>query len=123
MKFNYSKILKNLSQNLRNKSTISEVLPWNKIKGKSIKGYQFYRQKPFNNYIVDFYCRKLKLVIEIEGESHNEKIDEDNIRQEELEKLGLRVIRFSDINVKRDIDAVIRTIEKVIDELEEDELK
>ncbi len=81
MKIYYNQKLKFLSRELRKKSTLSEVLLWNKLKARKIKGYQFMRQKPINNYIVDFYCSKLKLVIEIDGISHNDKSEKDRKRQ------------------------------------------
>jgi len=81
MKIYYNPKLKALSRKLRNNSTLSEVLLWNQLKSRKMRGYQFMRQKPIGNYIVDFYCSKLKLVIEIDGESHSERSKEDQIRQ------------------------------------------
>ena len=76
-------------------------------------GFQFMRQKPIDKYIVDFYCSKLKLVIEIDGYSHasEEAHKKDMVRQKHLELLGLTVLRFDDRAVKQDLDCVIRTIE------------
>lgn len=76
------------------------------------------RQKPIGNYIVDFFCSKLKLLIEIDGISHNNKAEGDKIRQEELESLGLSVLRFYEWDVKRDIRAVVQRIEDWIGEYE-----
>jgi len=81
MKIYYNSKLRALSRKLRNSSTLSEVLVWNMLKSKKMKGYQFMRQKPIDNYLVDFYCSKLKLVIEIDGDSHNQKHAEDKIRE------------------------------------------
>jgi len=69
------------------------------------------RQKPIGNYIVDFYCNKLKLVIEIDGESHEGNFDNDITRQHKLESLGLFLLRFNDIDVKRDMTNVLMAIE------------
>lgn len=84
-------------------------------------GYQFMRQKPILNYIVDFFCSKLQLVIEIDGDSHNHedasKADEN--RQDEIEKLGIRFLRFDDLDVKHNMPNVLRTIESFILEFEE----
>ena len=112
----YNQDLKEFSRLLRNNSTLSEVLLWNKIKNKAIMGYQFNRQKPLNRYIVDFYCKELNLVIEIDGNSHDhpDAYLSDVKRQEALESLGLRFLRFHDIDVKRNIDNVIRSIEGYI---------
>ena len=118
MKIHYNPKLKTLSRELRKKGTLSEVLLWNKLKARKIKGYQFMRQKPIDNYIVDFFCSKLKLVIEIDGISHNDKSEKDQIRQQKLESLGLSVLRFYEWDVKKDIHAVIKTIEIRIEEFE-----
>jgi very-short-patch-repair endonuclease len=66
----YNKNLKQFSRNLRNNSTLGEVLLWNELKAGKMYGYKFNRQKPLGNYIVDFYCKSLALVIEVDGESH-----------------------------------------------------
>lgn len=75
------------------------------------------RQKPIGKYIVDFYCSKLKLVIEIDGSSHasEEAHKKDTIRQKYLESLGLTVLRFDDRDVKQNLDAVVQTIEAWIE--------
>ncbi len=86
MKLIYNKKLNILARNLRNNSTLSEVLLWNQLKQRKMSGYQFLRQRPIGNYIVDFFCHKLKLVIEIDGESHADKKETDRIRQDYLEK-------------------------------------
>jgi len=70
MKIRYNSKLKQLARNLRNNSTLSEVLLWNELKARKVKGLRFMRQKPIGHYIVDFYCSKLKLAIEIDGDSH-----------------------------------------------------
>ena len=86
-----------------------------------MKNYTFNRQKPLLSYIVDFYCKKLNLVIEIDGESHNYKYEADKKRQKELESKGLYFIRFDDIEIKTNINNVIRTIEIWIENYEEGE--
>ena len=111
----YNPKLKQLARNLRNNSTLSEVLLWRELKGKKLKGYDFHRQKPIDNYIVDFYCPELLLAIEIDGSTHNEKVREDGLRQRRLENLGVHVIRFADINVKKDLQGVLVTIEEWVD--------
>ena len=106
----YNKSLKEYSKKLRNNSTLAEVLLWEELKSKKT-GYTFNRQKPLLNYIVDFYCKSLNLVIEVDGDSHNHKYDLDLKRQKELEAYGLKFLRFDDLEVKRDINNVVRTIE------------
>ena len=112
----YNSKLKPLARKLRNDSTLSEVLLWNYLKGRQMKNYDFHRQKPLLNFIVDFFCHELMLVIEIDGESHNDKYDEDIFRQKELEGIGLQFLRFDDIEVKKNMDNVLRTIEGWIEE-------
>lgn len=114
MKTYYNPKLKLLARNLRNHSTLSEVLLWNHLKGKQMMGFQFMRQKPIGNYIVDFFCSKLKLVIEVDGESHYLKEKKDMFRQKYLEQIGLKVIRFDDIQIKGDLDFVLQEIENWI---------
>jgi very-short-patch-repair endonuclease len=83
-----------------------------------MKGYQFLRQKPIKNYIVDFYCSKLKLIIEIDGDSHIGKEEADLFRQKEIESQGVMFLRFNDLDVKKNIGGVLTAIEKWIDEAE-----
>lgn len=118
MKIYYNQHLKQLSRDLRNNSTLGEVLLWKQLKGRKMMGYQFMRQKPIEKYIVDFYCSKLKLVIEVDGSSHNDKVEEDMKRQNEIEKLGIRFLRFDDGIVKSQMFHVLRGIEDFIVELE-----
>jgi very-short-patch-repair endonuclease len=88
----YNPELKEKARHLRNESTFSEILLWLKIKGKTF-GYEFHRQVPLDEYIVDFYCHELSLAIEIDGSSHDNKYDYDLKRQRRLESLGVRFIR------------------------------
>ncbi|MBT3215891.1 MAG: endonuclease domain-containing protein [Candidatus Marinimicrobia bacterium] len=113
-KIYYNPKLKQLSRNLRNNSTLSEVLLWNQLKQKQMMGFQFNRQRPIGEFIVDFYCPKLKLVIEIDGESHNDRENEDQRRTDFLESLGLTVIRFDDNQVKQGLEYVLQDIENWI---------
>jgi very-short-patch-repair endonuclease len=114
----YNKHNKQLSKNLRNYSTLAEVLLWNELKAGKIKGYKFNRQKPLLGYIVDFYCKKLNLVIEIDGETHISKEEEDKVRQGRLEELGLTFLRFEDPEVKTGIHFVLEKIYSYINEFE-----
>jgi very-short-patch-repair endonuclease len=103
--------LKSRAKNLRKKGVLSEVLLWNQLKGRKMNGYQFMRQKPIGDYIVDFFCDKLRLVIEIDGESHDGRFLYDVERQEFLESIGFTVLRFNDADVKRDMANVLLAIE------------
>lgn len=106
----YKPYLKNLARNLRKNSTLGEVLLWNKLKGRQLLGYKFIRQIPINKYIADVYCRELKLIIEIDGFTHNYKIESDTERQKVLEREGYTVIRFQEQEVRKDINNVIQRI-------------
>jgi len=109
----YNTKLKDRSRELRNQSTLSEVLLWNEIKAKKL-GFQFFRQKPIGNYIVDFYCPKLKLIIEIDGSSHNSKQEYDKLRDEYFNEIKLRLLKFLDGDVKNNLDGVVRAIREEI---------
>lgn len=110
MRIYYQKNLKKLSRELRNSGTLAEVLLWNELKGRKVMGYQFMRQKPITKYIVDFYCSNLKLIIEIDGYTHSEKEARDASRQSELERIGLRFLRFEDEEVKYELENVLNHI-------------
>ena len=95
----YNPELKDLARSLRKNMTLSEVLLWNELKKKQISGYDFDRQRPIGNFIVDFYCKELSLAIEIDGDTHLYKYDYDEERQATLEKSGVKFLRFEDIEV------------------------
>ena len=108
----YNKNLKEYSRALRRNMTDAERLLWSKLKGKQLKGFQFNRQKPIGNYIVDFYCLKAKLVIEVDGGQHYscDGKQKDRARDDYMTQHGLRVLRFSDRDVFESIDGVLETI-------------
>ncbi|MFY0606102.1 MAG: DUF559 domain-containing protein [Cyclobacteriaceae bacterium] len=119
----YNKELKTFSRYLRSNSTLSEVLFWQELRAGTIRGYKFNRQKPLGRYIVDFYCKKLKLVIEIDGGNHHhpEAMVRDDIRQKALEELGLSFLRFEELDVKRQMPWVLSSIVDFIDQFERSE--
>ena len=95
--------------------TLSEVLLWNELKQKRMLGFDFDRQRPIGNYIVDFYCKDLSLAIEVDGDTHIYKYEYDEERQIILEKTGVRFLRFEDIEVKKKMGNVLRVIERWIE--------
>ncbi len=101
----YNPQLKARARCLRQDSTLSEVLLWNHLKGKQMCGFDFDRQKPIDNYIVDFFCSELVLAIEIDGDSHDDKGRYDEARQRQLESLGVSFLRFDDSDVKTNMEA------------------
>ncbi|HHE37663.1 MAG TPA: endonuclease domain-containing protein [Candidatus Cloacimonetes bacterium] len=111
----YNPKLKEKARELRNNSTLSEVLFWKEIKNKKLR-YDFHRQKPIDNYIVDFFCPKLMLAIEIDGASHNDKVEYDKERQEKLESLGVRFIRFKDEDVKNNLEGCLDILKDWIED-------
>ncbi len=116
----YNPKLKLLARKLRNKSTYTEILLWNQLKNKKLNGYDFHRQKPILNYILDFFCHELFLAIEIDGITHDSEIQQakDKIRQAEIEALGIKFLRFEDRDIKTQMDGVIRKILNYIEEFE-----
>jgi very-short-patch-repair endonuclease len=101
---------------LRKRMTFSENLLWDKLKGKQMMGLRFRRQHPIEFYIADFYCHFARLVIEIDGEIHSEQIEYDEGREAEMEKYGLKIIRFTNDEVNIDIENVLKKIEIIIKE-------
>ena len=115
MKVTYNPYLKEKARELRNNSTLGEILLWKKLKGKQCYGFDFHRQKPILNYIVDFYCYKLKLIIEIDGYSHQFKTEEDKERDLKLLELGFTVLRFEEGEVRHNLDLVLRALSTFIE--------
>jgi very-short-patch-repair endonuclease len=114
----YSPNLMLLAIKLRNNMTFGETSLWREIKNNKL-GMKFSRQIPIDYYIVDFYCKDLKLAIEIDGSIHFEEghQEKDAFRQNRLESLGVIVIRFSDFDVKNNLSWVLEEIKKVIENL------
>ena len=106
----YNPDLKDLARDLRKNMTISEVLLWQELRNKQMLGFDFDRQRPIGEFIVDFYCKDLALAIEIDGNTHFFRYDEDCKRQKELEQLGVKFLRFEDSEVKNNLNNVLRVI-------------
>ncbi len=120
MKTSQNKNLKPFARKLRKQGTKGEAILWRDVlKARQMKGYQFNRQFIIENYIVDFVSRKLKLIIEIDGNSHFSKSKEDYERQTYLENLGFQVLRFSEALVIYRIDEVVAEIDYAIECIEE----
>jgi len=110
----YNKRLKKHARELRKNSTFSEVLLWQQLKKKLMMGHDFHRQKPIDEYIVDFFCPELKLIIEINGISHMENPGKDGVRQSKLESLGFHFLCFEDAEVKQNMEGILIAIEEWI---------
>ncbi|MBC3539294.1 endonuclease domain-containing protein [Rufibacter sediminis] len=111
----YRPDLREKAKYLRKNSTLAEVLLWEEIKDRKL-GAQFHRQVPMLNYIVDFYSHELQLAIEVDGNSHDEKVAYDQQREQELKASGVKFLRFEDIDVKRNIRFVVEEIYHWIEE-------
>ena len=114
----YNQALKERARELRNNSTLSEVLLWNELKNGKMKGKDFHRQKPIMDYIVDFFCPELGMAIEIDGGSHDNEnaCRNDRERQKKIEELEIQFLHFNDVDVKRNMTGVLKVIEQWIDE-------
>src|SRR6185312_6039885 len=103
------------AKKLRNEPTASEIIFWSLLK-QHFPGYRFKRQHPISQYIADFYCHKLKLVIEIDGAYHlsDESKINDKIRDEFMQSLGLEIIRFTKQEICEKGENVIMRLKKMI---------
>jgi len=112
----YNPNLKQKARQLRQNMTESERVLWMRLRGKQLLGLQFYRQKPIDDYIVDFYSPKAKLIIEIDGSQHLEDkhVEKDRYRDERLSRLGLKVIRFNSRQVLEETEAVLEAIYQLV---------
>jgi very-short-patch-repair endonuclease len=117
--FNKSKY-KESRKYLRNHPTYTEYILWMQLKNKRLCGYKFRRQYSIDKYILDFYCPKVKLAIEVDGISHQNEDQKlyDRKRQKYVEQFGINFIRISDEEILLDIDKVIGKIKLRIEELE-----
>ncbi|TAL72302.1 MAG: endonuclease domain-containing protein [Bacteroidetes bacterium] len=104
---------------LRKNMTLAELILWKKLKDRKIINTKFRRQHPVDIFIVDFYCHEYKIVIEIDGEIHDNEVsaEYDLGRTRELETYGIKIIRFTNDQVIFNIDWVITKIHKMITEL------
>ena len=115
MFYGAGKLIFERAKRLRNNVTNEEMILWGMVKHK-FPTIKFRRQHPVSNYIADFYCHSQKLIIEIDGSIHNieEVKQNDEQRQKYLEDLGLRIIRFTNNEIRNNLEIVIQAIEKNI---------
>lgn len=113
----YNKNLKSFARKHRNESTKAEIKLWTELLSKKkMMGYQFLRQRLIENFIADFFCKSLHLIIETDGYSHQltEVIEKDIKKEKRLNELGYFVLRFQDEDVIKDIENVRLEIENTI---------
>lgn len=121
----YNKKLRKFAVKNRNKATKGEAcLGKYALRKKQMKGYSFKRQRPVLNYIADFMCQKIKLIIEVDGSSHDseEAMTRDRERQRRLEEIGFTVIRFTNEEVLTKMDFVKTQIGVVVENLKAQEV-
>ena len=114
LKYNFQ--LKEYSKKLRHEMTDAEKMLWQKIRRRQLKGYQFFRQKPIGKYIVDFYCPKARLIIEIDGGQHYEEHNqaEDKKRDAELNLIGFKVVRYTNLDIIKNFNSAVEDILKIL---------
>ncbi len=102
---------------LRNNMPKSEIVLWSKIKNRQIYGERFLRQYGVDQYVLDFYCPRLKLAIEVDGDSHfmPGAEEQDKSRQEYVEALGIHFLRFTNVDILENLDGVCQRIFQVIE--------
>ncbi len=107
-------------KDLRHQMPKAEVLLWTQLKGKKLQGHKFRRQYGVGPYVLDFYCPKLRLAIEIDGDSHFQNGAEayDKDRQAHIEKLGIRFLRFTNADVHQSLDGVLEKVAVAVQRLE-----
>jgi len=115
-----TRAIQHRARELRRNQTSAEQKLWAKLRYKQACGYRFRRQHPIGRCIVDFYCAALKLVIEVDGDSHASQVEYDAARTAYLEERGCTVIRFANEQVHRQLDAVLDEIVRRCDALEEE---
>ncbi|RLD53243.1 MAG: hypothetical protein DRJ05_16730 [Bacteroidetes bacterium] len=116
--WHYNKHLKLYANSLRKNMTKAEACLWkHALKAGKLSNWQFNRQRPVLNYIADFMCKELLLIIEVDGFTHNweETLNKDQKKEIDLELAGFKVLRFQDEEVLNDIDNVIREIKNWIE--------
>ena len=112
----YNPKIKTTARTLRKNMTDSELKLWSRIRRKQIFGLQFYRQRPIGNYIVDFYCPKAQLVLEVDGLQHMQElaVRKDNYRDSYLKQQGIKVLKFDNLQVLKQLDAVVDKVYQTV---------
>jgi very-short-patch-repair endonuclease len=106
---NKPNILRN-ARELHRPLTMTESKLWQRLRNNSLSGYKFRRQTPMGSYILDFCCFSTKLIIEIDGASHDERLEYDEQRTKWLNEQGFKVIRFTNQAILQNLEGVLETI-------------
>ena len=102
-----------MRKGLRNNATPAEVTLWKALRGRGLGGYKFRRQQGIGEYVLDFYCPELKLCVEVDGSSHDNKYFYDEQRTVYLNKQGIRVVRYTNEQVLTSLNGVAMDIAKI----------
>jgi len=114
-----SEAIQQRTKELRREQTPAEQKLWARLRGKQLLGFKSRRQHPIGRFIVDFCCARSKLVIEIDGDSHAVQVEYDDSRTAHLEEIGYTVVRFTNEQVHRHLDAVLTEIVQILDRLDQ----
>lgn len=101
------------AKELRREMTLAEKLLWQEVRAKKL-GVRFRRQQVIQGFIVDFYCHKSALVVEVDGDIHDLQREEDDRREKALRELGLRIVRFRNDDVVRSLSTVVGKINELL---------
>lgn len=110
--------IREATNRLRHQLTPAEKILWERLRHKQINGLKFRCQHPVGSFILDFYCPSLRLVIEVDGTSHNDRKEYDQFRTQKLGEYGYRVIRFRNEEILSNVDGVIAQISCYCHDLE-----
>ncbi len=106
-------IKKEFARNLRQESTPEEKKVWNALRNRKYNNYKFRRQHVIEGFVVDFYCQKLNLAIEIDGKIHERQKDYDQLRQQLIEEKGIKFIRITNEEVNKDINILFSKLGEI----------
>jgi very-short-patch-repair endonuclease len=98
------------ARELRRSLTLTETKLWQRLRNNSLDGYKFRRQTPMGSYILDFCCFSASLVIEIDGASHDERLEYDEQRTAWLNEQGFKVMRFTNQEILQNLEGILETI-------------
>jgi very-short-patch-repair endonuclease len=104
------------ARDLRQDATFPERLLWSRLRGRRFFGLKFRRQHPIDSFVLDFYCDEAKLAVEVDGETHVGRGQADDGRSALLSERGIQVVRVTNDDVLRDIDAVLAAIARAAGE-------
>ncbi len=107
---NTSRLIIGRARELRRNMTETEILLWDSLRKKRLDGYRFRKQHVVKRYILDFYCSKKKLAIEVDGPIHETRKEYDVQRDDYLKSIGIETLRFTNTEVKEQLDNVLNII-------------